>query len=149
MWRRRGGRFQDANMSSLTIINAYGPTSKVTLRDQDTQYDFYSALDSITTRYSSSALFLIAGDFNSKLGKKLTNERSIESIHVESGTPMAQRLLVFLKRTSCLLATPLFNTLYVTRPHGKVNTETRRTGTLYPSTIQSILSSATYLTKAY
>ena len=63
--------------STLTIINAYGPTSQVTLRDQDTQDDFYSALDSITTRYSSSALFLIAGDFNSKLGKKLSNERSI------------------------------------------------------------------------
>ena len=62
--------------STLTIINAYGPTSQVTLRDQDTQDDFYSALDSITTRYSSSALFLIAGDVNSKLGKKLTNERS-------------------------------------------------------------------------
>ena len=63
--------------STLTVINAYGPTSQVTLHDQDTQYDFYSALDSITTRYSSSALTLIAGDFNSKLGRKLTNERSI------------------------------------------------------------------------
>ena len=63
--------------STLTIVNAYGPTSQLTLRDQDTHDDFYSALDSITTRYSSSALFLIAGDFNSKLGKKLTNERSI------------------------------------------------------------------------
>ena len=63
--------------STLTVINAYGPTSQVTLRDQDTQDDFYSALDSITTRYSSSTLTLIAGDFNSKLGGKLTNERSI------------------------------------------------------------------------
>ena len=61
----------------MTIINAYGPTSQVTQRDQDTQDDLYSALDSITTRYSSSALFLIAGDFNSKLGNQLTNERSI------------------------------------------------------------------------
>ena len=63
--------------STLTVINAYGPTSQVTLHDQDTQDDFYSALDSVTTRYSSSALTLIAGDFNSKLGRKLTNERSI------------------------------------------------------------------------
>ena len=63
--------------STLTVINAYGPASQVTLRDQDTQDDFYSALDSITTSYSSSALTLIAGDFNSKLGRKLTNERSI------------------------------------------------------------------------
>ena len=52
--------------STLTIINAYGPTSQVTLRNQDTQDDFYAALDSITTRYSSSSLILIAGDFNSK-----------------------------------------------------------------------------------
>ena len=63
--------------STLTIINDYCPTSQVTLRDQDTQDDFYSALYSITTRYSPSALFLIAGDFDSKLGKKLPNERSI------------------------------------------------------------------------
>ena len=64
--------------STLTIINAYGPTSQVTLRNQDTQDDFYAALDSITTRYSSSALILLAGDFNSKLGKKkLPNELSI------------------------------------------------------------------------
>ena len=63
--------------STLTIINAYGPTSQVTLRNQDTQDDFYAALDSITTRYSSSALILIAGDFNSKLGNKLPNELSI------------------------------------------------------------------------
>ena len=62
--------------STLTIINAYGPTSQVTLRNQDTQDDFYAALDSITTRYSSSALILIAGDFNSKLGKKNSQTNS-------------------------------------------------------------------------
>ena len=60
--------------STLTIINAFGPTSPVTLGNQDTRDDFYAPLDSITTRYSSSALILIARDFNSKLGNKLTNE---------------------------------------------------------------------------
>ena len=63
--------------STLTIINAYGPTCQVTLRNKDTQDDFYAALDSIATRYSSSALILIAGVFNSKLGNKLPNELSI------------------------------------------------------------------------
>ena len=48
-------------------INAYGPSSQVTLRNKDTQDDIYAALDSITTRESSSALVLIARDFNSKL----------------------------------------------------------------------------------
>ena len=70
-------RLSLSSHSTLTIINAFGPTAQVTLRNQDTQYDFYAALDSITTRYSSSALILIAGDFNSKLGNKLTNELSI------------------------------------------------------------------------
>ena len=32
--------------STLTIVNAYGPSSQVTLRNQDTQDDFYAALDS-------------------------------------------------------------------------------------------------------
>ena len=63
--------------STLTIVNAYGPTSQVTHRNQDTQDDFYAALDILTTRYSSSTLILIAGDFNSKLGHKLTNELSM------------------------------------------------------------------------
>ena len=57
--------------STLMIINAYGPTSQVTLRNQDTQDDFCAALDSITTRHSFNALILITGDFNSKLGNKL------------------------------------------------------------------------------
>ena len=57
-----------------------------------------------------------------------------------SGTPMAQCSLAFLKRTACLLATPLFNTLHVTRPRGKVNTGMRRTGLLCPSTTLSTLS---------
>ena len=137
--------------STLTIINAYGPTSQVTLRNQDTQDDFYAALDSITTRYSSSALILIAGDFNSKLGKK-TPKRTLDRrayIHVAPGTRMAQCSLAFLKRTACLLATPLFNTLHVTRRRGKVNTAMRRTGKLYLSTTLSTLSSVVILTKAY
>ena len=62
--------------STLTIINAYWPTSQVTLRNQHTQDDFYTALDSITTRYSSSALILIAGDFSRKLGKKNSQTNS-------------------------------------------------------------------------
>ena len=63
--------------STLTIINAYGPTSQVAHRNQDTQDDFYAALDILTTRYSSSALILIAVDLNSQLGHKLTNELSM------------------------------------------------------------------------
>ena len=51
--------------STLTIINAYWPSVPG------------NTLDSVTIRYSSSALTQIAGDFNSKLGKKLTYERSI------------------------------------------------------------------------
>ena len=66
-----------SHTTTLTIINAYGRTSQVTLRNQDTQNDFYAAFDSITTRYSSSVLILIARDFNSKLGNKLTNELSM------------------------------------------------------------------------
>ena len=45
---------------------------------------------------------------------------------------MAQCSLVFLKRTACLLATPLFNMLHVIGPLGKVNTEMRRTGNIAP-----------------
>ena len=84
--------------STLTIINAYGPTSQVTHRNQDTQDDFYAALDILTTRYSSSALILIAGDFNSKLGHNLTNELSMGEhscgIRNTNGTALADFLEV-------------------------------------------------------
>ena len=84
--------------STLTIINAYGPTSQVTHRNQDTQDDFYAALDILTTRYSSSALILIAGDFNSKLGHNLTNELSMREhscgIRNTNGTALADFLEV-------------------------------------------------------
>ena len=63
--------------STLTIINAYGPTSQVTLRNQDTQDDFYAALDSYHQSIFFQRSILIAGDFNSKLGKQLPNEISI------------------------------------------------------------------------
>ncbi len=66
----------------------------------------------------------------------------------QTGTRMAQCSLAFLKRTACLLATPLFNTLHVTRRRGKVNTAMRRTGTLYPSTTLSTLSYVVNLTKS-
>ena len=137
--------------STLTIINAYGPTSQVTLRNQDTQDDVYAALDFITTRYSSSALIQIAGDFNSKLGNKLPNELSIGEhscgIRNTNGSVLAR----FLETHGLFACNTAFQhaNLHVTRPRGKVNTEMRRTGLLYPSTTLSILSSVVNLTKAY
>ena len=109
--------------STLTIINAYGPTSQVTLRNQDTQDDLYAALDSITTRYSSSALILIAGDFNNKLENKLTNELSTGEhpcgIRNTNGTVLAG----FLETHSLFACNTAFQ--HATRPRGKVNTAMR------------------------
>ena len=63
--------------STLTIINAYGPTTQLVNNNQDLQEDFFSQLAALTTRYSSSSLFIIAGDFNSKLGRKQADELSL------------------------------------------------------------------------
>ena len=98
--------------STLTIISLW-PHLSGTLRNQDTQDDFYAA-----TLSPLDTSILIAGDFNSKLGKKKSQTNPIT---VASGTRMAQCSLTFLKQ-ACLLATPLFNTLHVTRRRGKVNT---------------------------
>ena len=56
--------------STLTIINAYGPTTKLANNNQDLQEDFFSQLAALSTRYSSSSLFIIAGYLNRKLGRK-------------------------------------------------------------------------------
>ena len=62
---------------TLTIINAYGPTKRLVNNNQDLQEDFCSQLAALTTRYSSNSLFIIAGDFNSKLGRKQADELSL------------------------------------------------------------------------
>ena len=59
-----------SNNSILTIINVYGPTSQRVNNNNAEQDEFYAELASLTSRYSSSALFYIAGDFNSKIGYK-------------------------------------------------------------------------------
>ena len=52
----------------MTVINAYGPTAMrvdVNIEEQD---EFFCDLAKATTTHRASALFYIAGDFNSKLG---------------------------------------------------------------------------------
>ena len=56
-----------SNNSILTIINVYGPTSQRVNNNNAEQDEFYAELARLTSRYSSSALFYIAGDFNSKI----------------------------------------------------------------------------------
>ena len=63
--------------STLTIINAYGPTTQLVNNNQDLQEDFFSQLAALTTRYSSRSLFIIARDFNSNLGRKQADELSL------------------------------------------------------------------------
>ena len=60
--------------SILTIINVYGPTSQRVNNNNAEQDEFYAELARLTSRYSSSALFYIAGDFNSKIGYRKDDE---------------------------------------------------------------------------
>ena len=89
------------------VIHMCFLSNKVSVLFCSVQDDFYSALDSITTRYSSSAIFLIAGDFNSKLGKKLTNERPIgehsSGIRNANGTALDGFLLMMNVYSNCML----------------------------------------------
>ena len=63
-----------SNNSILTIINVYGPTSQRVNNNNAEQDEFYAELARLTSRYSSSALFYIAGDFNTKIGYRKDDE---------------------------------------------------------------------------
>ena len=59
-----------SNNSILTIISVHGPTSQRVNNNNPEQDEFYAEL----ARYSSSALFYIAGDFNSTIGHRKDDE---------------------------------------------------------------------------
>ena len=82
----------------LTIINDYGPTTQLVNNNQDLQEDFFSQLVALATRCSSSSLFIIAGYFNSKLGRKQANDLSFGELSCgtrnRNGTALADFLEV-------------------------------------------------------
>ena len=67
-----------SNNSILTIINVYGPISQRVNNNNAERDEFYAELARLTSLYSSSALFYIAGDFNSKIGYKKDDENFME-----------------------------------------------------------------------
>jgi len=60
--------------SLLTVINVYGPTSGRVSVNSDEQDEFFDALNKSVLDYGSNSFFFLAGDFNSKLGIRTTNE---------------------------------------------------------------------------
>ena len=67
-------RISNNSILRPTIINVYGPTSQRVNNNNAEQDEFYAELARLTSRYSSSALFYIAGDFNSKIGYRKDDE---------------------------------------------------------------------------
>ena len=66
-----------SNNSILTIINVYGPTSQRVNNNNAEQDELYAELARLTSRYSSSALFYIAGNFMGHHSRGIRNINGI------------------------------------------------------------------------
>ena len=67
-------QFRLSGKSIMTVINAYGPTAMRVDANIEEQDEFFCDLAKATTTHRASALFYIAGDFNSKLGTRHEQE---------------------------------------------------------------------------
>ena len=63
----------------LTILNVYGPTSATAKRHDTTAVEtYYNPVQEYTTIYQrKAAIFMVAGDFNSKVGQRTDEDRDI------------------------------------------------------------------------
>lgn len=66
-------RTSDNRPSLLTVINAYAPHSVLARNRPDEATLFYDQLNATINKYRNSTLLYIAGDFNAKIGRKLSN----------------------------------------------------------------------------
>ena len=74
-------QFKAKNENLVSIINVYGPTLKISEQDQDIREQFYKDLNStLKILEKSSFITLIAGDFNSKVGRRVEDQLSSDGI---------------------------------------------------------------------
>ena len=71
-------QMKDKNSKLISIINVYGPTSMITKEKPEVRDQFYEKLENIIKIEEKKAqLILLAGDFNSKVGKMQTEDISL------------------------------------------------------------------------
>ena len=82
--------------SIMTLVNVYAPHTGLVNSNIDEQDQFFCNLADVTSSHRSSALFYIAGDFNSKLGVRQNQEtfmgRNTRGIRNANGTALAHFL---------------------------------------------------------
>jgi exonuclease III len=90
---------QSDRRALLTVINVYAPTAELALREPTELAAFYSALQETILNYKSrSAVLIVAGDFNAKLGQRQSTEELYMGSHSKgsrnrNGTSLAGFLL--------------------------------------------------------
>lgn len=71
-------RFKLNNWHTLVIMNAYAPTQARANKNADEREEFYDQLDVALQKYDNARhTVIIAGDFNSKIGKKSQQEKCL------------------------------------------------------------------------
>ena len=74
-------QFKSKNNKIISIINVYGPTLKISKENTDIRDKFYKDLEkTFKDVQKKSYITLIAGDFNSKVGKRIENKVNSDGI---------------------------------------------------------------------
>jgi exonuclease III len=83
--KRRGNtakQIKRRRKAMITIINSYAPHTGITKEDPEKRDAFYSDLQRTYEQYKSkSSMVIVAGDFNSKIGKKLSEYELCNGSH--------------------------------------------------------------------
>lgn len=66
----------NVNKGLISIFNVYAPHSGITQNDKSKAKEFYRDLDKARKETKGSLVTLLAGDFNSKVGRKVNNHES-------------------------------------------------------------------------
>ena len=95
-------QFKKGRIRSITLFNIYGPTSALTRNNPDEIDNLYNSLQTVYDSLTNDTLILLAGDFNSKVGKKKEGETNLGSFSKGTRNDNGGSLVQFCeKKTNC------------------------------------------------
>ena len=95
--------------SLITILNVYAPTSEIAKTDPAQVDELYMNINNLISEYKNrSTLLLIAGDFNSKIGKTTGTENCIGKYSKGARNTPGQHLIDFCELNELFITNSAF-----------------------------------------
>lgn len=96
-------------VTSLTIINAYAPTSALTKNNPNEADKFYYELQKLLKTIGNNTFIIIAGDFNAKVGQKKEGESCIGTFSRGYRNENGDCLVDFCENNKLFITNSAFN----------------------------------------